>query len=1204
MRRTTRISDSFATPSRRRRIFGRIGVLASAALIAALAGCSSGDGGDNGHGDMGDAPGVTNPGKAGGLTFTYPSDGQQDVYAQTQIALTFAGDVSDDADHLTLVAHPGQPNEQAVATDVTQDGSQPGIFRLQVAGQGNSVERPALQPDTKYAVEATGDIGAGNTQYKNGDTLFAFTTRPASNSPSPKGFTMVGHRGDSNDPFPFTAFNTIRLTLSEPVNPATAIKGDTVSVTDSGGMNVPGRMVADGRHISFDPNQNLKAGETYTVSLAKGNGGDAVQSIFGDALSGDHSFKLKPVSVGKSVKQNVVIEPTSNNAQSLPANNLNGGAANVVSLVSELVGRNMLPAQNDPQRRSLLTVLAGTTSGDRYNNTFPAIIPAGQEFNLTPLNLKLGGAITTPIQSGPLVARFIDAADVFITANSLRNVKTPTAVHLRFDVAIGSDIQGNDQNQIVANGAVNQTVMNVVASGLAVPQDNGDIKLTTLGSFPTAVNRNGKAITDFELELTLRAGSQDDIRNQPDSSQPFITAQYPSACLYTYGAQFNDFFMDTGLDSVPLESAENDCAANSPPTSFGPRGNGPAGIDDYLLGQNPSITFSEPIDPSSLTPHDSSHLRLTNPDGDAVAFTAHTEGSTVVLDPTQALAHDERYNIIVGDSVADLAGNTIASGSARTFRTAPYVMAEPPQSYQFEDQNGDTATASKGNIAQTAPFITAIQPGVPCALDPAGGDYLSGGATAGYCLGDQRDSSRPSAVFPVFKLPANQPVKVQFTKPVEAASIKLANSCLTGGGGSGSVAGASIAVQRMDGSGGCEGVVAGGLTLPQPNRALTRSLQFVPDKPWQTGQRYWLVICGDDHDQCSSSAATIIGRDDGNGLKYVNTNGDIVKADYSGDLNTNPLQGTGTRPSASTGSANFPSDAANGNAGLGAGFFPAEGGPDIIMPFDGAAATTHYSFLAKGLPLADVNGNGQFDGEGSTVKSGIPPNIQPQLEHSVPANAQYLNITGSLTRTFPTNVSVYQSGAVPNTVFPITRDCAPAAAIIGTTPSQCLPVSLSPGGMFELTALTPGGTQNVTSRILLRVAADQTQSGMVQDQTGYIVPECSGTINTGDSGERAYDYSPCFVLSLDLIASGPDGQNTPPFIQFMINQQLIHLDLVGSVSFERNGRLVLSLTNTNKAVLDDNTDIEFGESQPLVVTLKPGHSNIQLAGPPIHGGGE
>src|SRR5699024_10890131 len=110
----------------------------------------------------------------------------------------------------------------------------------------------------------------------------------------------------------------------------------------------------------------------------------------------------------------------------------------------------------------------------------------------------------------------------------------------------------------------------------------------------------------------------------------------------------------------------------------------------------------------------------------------------------------------------------------------------------------------------------------------------------------------------------------------------------------------------------------------------TRWFRFVPDEPWTVGQRYWLVICAKQEkpgqaNRCNASATTIVGRDDGEGLKYVTQNGEVVNLPYSDALNSNPLQGTGTQ--AGTTNVDKPADAARPIV-LSQGFIQAAGGPD------------------------------------------------------------------------------------------------------------------------------------------------------------------------------------------------------------------------------------------------------------------------------------
>src|SRR5699024_3666241 len=141
-------------------------------------------------------------------------------------------------------------------------------------------------------------------------------------------------------------------------------------------------------------------------------------------------------------------------------------------------------------------------------------------------------------------------------------LKTPTMVLLRFDLGISTKVNPGDAIESMSNGVFNQTILNIIAAGTAVPQPNGDVKLVTMGSFPVTVNRTGDAIVDFELEVTLpnpKAGNP--VTIDSDQTPPRITAQYPSSCFYTFAT--NGFVSHDAVSGAPgtttLTAPEADC---------------------------------------------------------------------------------------------------------------------------------------------------------------------------------------------------------------------------------------------------------------------------------------------------------------------------------------------------------------------------------------------------------------------------------------------------------------------------------------------------------------------------------------------------------------------------------------------------------------------------------------------------------------------
>lgn len=1149
----------------------------TAAMFALLPACSSGDGGNNGN---------DGPGGEKGLAFTYPYNGQQDVVLDTQISVNFAGELdSGNESGLTLIANPDADSPQTTEIEIVADDNQPGIFRIQPA------ER--LLPETTYSVRATQDISSGFTSVAEGEDLFTFTTRPQSGRPTEGPFEVVFSTATDTNPetdtqLVFTEFNALRLRFSEPVDSSTIQNGDGFTFTDSDGNGVPGRLTALGRYLTFDPTEDLDSEQTYTVTLT-----EDVISAFGKTLEGGYSDTITPVDTGETATQNLTVEPSAASLDALPDNPLNGLTTNNVVIQSQLIGMNNQLASNADSRDGLLTTLA-EPGLEAFGATIPAVIRGGQKFQTTGLDLQLNGEIDTPVMSGPIDVNLINDVDVYLMANQLRNVETPTAVRLRFDLGIGTQINaasGTPENFIesLANGVFNQTVMNIQAAGTAVASENGDLVINTIGSFPIKVNRTGDAAVDFALQLTLPAGDQTPV--QDDVTAPFVTAQSPSACLYVFGSPAYRTVYNQN-DASPTALPEQLCVQ-----TLAAGGATPPFINSFPVESSPAIVFSEPLAPTSVN---SESIQLIGPSGN-VPVALRVEGSSVVIDPADRLEPSTDYTIMLGssDMLTDLAGNPVEFSNA--------TGLTPDQDIPF------TTETIVDNVP-TAPLLGTLTPGIPCILTADSDDFRSGGGTAGVCSGDEDADSAP---FPVFENPADVAVDAFLSKFVRTETIVLADGCLTSGPGStNEVAGATVAVQEMDGSGQCVGAVEGELVASNRGDEFTREFSFRPAENFEPGTRYWTVICGD-------------------GMEATGCTSQIMDADGLA-LNTDPFNGTGSTTTSG----------------------PAAGGPDLIVPFDAIAVTEDYYDNTFTLPQTDTNGNGQFD-EGEVPQAGNRALV------NLSSAGIAINNPDRDDGAFPSFLSLARPIAIGQTL----DDCSPVDAVVdddgnsavGATPEQCIEVALLAGGINSLTSINLGtdalggvidgalegvtdltapiadipavggllnglvglilptigdlvndttgalqatldgltagtpleGTESPvqTGRILLRFPNEEAPD--TGTQSGYIVEKCEGTFANG----QTYDFEPCFAASLQLIANAPDGQLAT------VDQQTFTANIVGPVTFQQNGRLAISLRNTNTISLE--ADISLAEDLdilPAMATIDPAALNFQLVGSAVHGG--
>jgi len=1204
------LASGFGTELRRTVRHAGLAACLAATSGLMLSACDAGSGGDNGR-----TPAEQQAIEDGpmGLVFSYPYNGQQNVTLTSQIAFrTQSAFENDIADAIVLRTASGEIAPD-LSINVVQDDNQPNVYRVQTS-------RP-LRGNVTYRLVTTRALQSGDVRYDAGQTLFQFTTAPTPGGPSDGEFRVTEVAPGETNPVTgrtsiFAQFNTLHISLSETIDPSSIVDGETFTVTGPDGDDVDGALIVSGHEIAFDPADNLAPGD-YTISLS----GD-VRSAFGKSLE-PMSVTRTVLDSGEIVQQNLLVDNDQGFAGDADDSPLDGLMDNLITIRTQLIGVNQQPARNKPTRGGVLTNLS-QPGMPGFGDVFPNSIPAGQIIELKPLSVSLNGDVPTPLQSGPIQVQFGTDANVYLMANDYQDIATPTAVRLRFDLnntTLISAAPGTPEYvvQALANGVFNQSALNIQASGLAIPQDNGDLVISTLGTFPLTVNRSDDLTIDFSLTLRLPASEQDPV--QADTIAPFIIAQSPSACLYTFGTPaYRPLYEQRG--SAPTVLPEQACVQV---LQQGGALSTPSGINDFQIEASPALTFSEPLDPLSVNRQS---IQITGPAGN-VPVSFQLDGSSVVLRPDDLLQPDTQYTITLGSGSAlrDLGGNALVANPA----------GGPGQSIRF------TTEPLVDNDAREAPVILGeLTPGVPCALE--GGNFMSGGNTAGRCVGsdssdttatqdddaDSMDGGMVTADYPVFQNPKNVSINLSFSKFVQRDTVVLADGCLTQGSGDGNSNGdATLALERIDASGQCIGTPEASLAFLNTNDETTRGVTIRPVEELEEGARYWIVVCGNDSD--SSCGATVLDTD---GLA----------------LNTDPYTGTGTTPAS-------PDE-------------QAAGGPDIIMPFDAIGYTTDFYADQFTLPYTDTNGNGQFDdASGNGVYDDGDERPQPSnrtlvdlsLAGSQIANSDDIGMANG--GAFPAYLSLTRPVAIRKTVGncgarldSIVNDDGENA--VGDVPDDCIQVSLLPGGFSALTGIGISGPEAAsaitgtltdlvndgvvglttplqqiplvgplldgvngtlgdlldetsglldevlgglaeglipvngdpinTGQLLLRFPND-TDDGAAMDsaQSGYIVPRCEGTLNGQD-----YEYEPCFTASLNLVANAPDAQG------LTLSQQRIVVNVVGPVAFEQNGRLVISLNNVNTFSLQATA---LG-LLPASAEIRPGRLNFQLTGNEIHGG--
>jgi hypothetical protein len=393
------------------------------------------------------------------------------------------------------------------------------------------------------------------------------------------------------------------------------------------------------------------------------------------------------------------------------------------------------------------------------------------------------------------------------------------------------------------------------------------------------------------------------------------------------------------------------------------------------------LIFSEPID---LDRARAGGIRLETPGGQAVPSVIESHGAAVVIRPIAPLAYSTTYRVTLAD-VADVAGNQLAGATAMSFATAAMVATDVPLA------------------------VAAVHPGVPCTL--TGGSATSPGRCSSGAGGDDK--------YHAFTLPANEPIDVTFTQPPAPASITHGAACNSG----------SARIEAVDAGGACVATVAG--TFIAHDRVLT----FVPDVPWQVGQRYRLSLVSGGNRSCAAGEVC--------GITGVAASFD-------------PLGG-----------------ATNGDAG----------GPDLVIDFTGAAATFATLMNTVAAPFTDINGSGTVDaGEHSRDDNRVALQIAGT---SGAVSSASFNTPDCLPATPEKEACMYLSGAMPVELLPLAHDCALPG---GETAARCVPVVVSPQVMYA-TSVAMSATVLVsiptdTGMSVLRIR--EPASGPV---TGYLIDD-------------------------------------------------------------------------------------------------------------------
>ncbi|MEO6879342.1 MAG: DUF4082 domain-containing protein, partial [Mycobacteriaceae bacterium] len=351
-------------------------------------------------------------------------------------------------------------------------------------------------------------------------------------------------------------------------------------------------------------------------------------------------------------------------------------------------------------------VVAGTTtvSADALSVNF---VPAAPAAASTPY--------TVSVRASDLQGNVMPAPDTwtFTTGSGPAPVTCPCSV---FGNATPTTIDAGDAGAIELGMRITPAVSSLITgrrfykAAANTGTHTGSVWTTSgtllaTGTF-TAESATGWQVLTFATPVQVRGGSSYVVSyrtpsghysadqgffattgaGKPPITAPASTAAAPNG-LYRYGGGFptysynsTNYWVDALLTAAGADTTPPTITARQPAT----------GATGVALGISPTASFSEPIDPATLT------MTVTGPGGTVVpvAATVSADGTTATANPTADLALATTYE--VATSAADLAGNMMAAPVRWSFTTTATSAACPCSLFRSSDTPAAFANDGSG----------------------------------------------------------------------------------------------------------------------------------------------------------------------------------------------------------------------------------------------------------------------------------------------------------------------------------------------------------------------------------------------------------------------------------------------------------------------------------------------------------------------------
>ena len=718
----------------------------------------------------GDEQSIDEKATPGSLIYSYPAHDQNDVSPKADIVLRLSDAVTEDATTLSDKIKVRTSGGTDIPVDISIiDGGR--SLKLNTNG--------ALSTGSDYSVSFSEPLKAEggrtiNTPAHIGESGIQFETRgsysgSAGLANTAEEFSVAWKVPASDDQsdqsFEALNFSTFRFSMTQPVHPNWQAMGGSIELLDQDGQPVSSTILAKGNRITIDPCVTPEPEQCGSKDDIL-NSGETYTVKFTDVVSLTNSdeanrfskeFNFTPRETGPTV----VLKQTA--TDSGLANGMSEGAA----IKSILNGQPI----NGVTLNSVLQGKAGPSqqTGDMFaelayapdfeaDEALPLRIPKGSILRSTSLDVLVGGKV--PVLDAE-TEELQTTGDIKITM--LSDASGYLSPNLYTD-----DINAPRQitlfmdvsmntEEAQPNAALSQDLMGVELRGIALVRD-GTLTIDAIGMVePTLL---GQEYTDSTIAFHLEAQTDVDSALDADDEREIDR---------------------TGPSLVSWMPGDEDAIPNTRQSMQRP-------------GDPVILFFDKPLDPDSVT----DGVSLSGPGGTSDGETTVGNGLNAEIDGTALILNPDGGLAPGGDYIVSVPGLRGINGKPVDILTVRFKM------------DGEDAPTDAPPLALTT------YPGFPCETDHDQLDLEAGILGECYTAG-----ANGGDVLPVSKMPADRPITVVFSQPMNLDSIRLNETFI---------------VTKVDSDGkdieGEEGKVTG--RLEKNNQRI----RFYPDRAWEPGKFY------------------------------------------------------------------------------------------------------------------------------------------------------------------------------------------------------------------------------------------------------------------------------------------------------------------------------------------------------------------------------